>query len=710
MLLTVGAFGGAVRAQDVTGEPIVSGTVILDPIIVNARKIEEEIQRIPFGITVFGPDSIADRNIGEVNDFARDTPGLNAVDVGLRGGNIPNIRGVGSFFPQSPDDASVPVFIDGVPLPVRAQDRELFDVQQIEVLRGPQNSLYGRNAQAGAINITTVSPTFEPSFEARGEFGNQQHRQISAIASGPLTETLAGRIGAQFRSRDGDIPDLSLGDSARDQELTNATGKLLWVPGDATDVTLAVRYGKYDEQPTQGVWGEDPDFPRQFLDTAAELQTETIGAGLTVRHDFGGVNLTTVSGLQRYNSVYRTDDSDGLAFSSLFGLPPVFFNNPNVDFRRLEDTDLQLSQEVRLDGELENGTRWVAGINVFRADFDFDVIFNSSSLPLFGDFANQFTTTSVAGFGEVTVPLSDRMRAIAGLRYTYEVKDFDGTFVDLSQAGPIARATESDSETFNLVTGRAALSYDILPDLTGFVSVARGAKSGGFQLLDTDVTRGFAQSRFDSAFTWSYETGVRGVLFDGIWDVSASAFFNDTKDEHVQVFDFTTFEANIQNIDTQTYGIELETTVRPVTGLTLTGGVALLDTEITASEDPTVQKGNEVPFAPQVTFNIAGQYDHSVKLMGTDGKVYGRVEYQYVGSRTVDPQNSFDLESHDLVNLRAGWKTDNISVHAFVTNLFDESYAETAFLFGNSVVTGNRVSLANPGQPRLFGVGAKVRF
>ena len=706
----IGLAGEAAYGQSASGERDEPDAVLLDPVIVNARKIEEEIQRIPFGITVFGPQSIEREDIGEVRDFARNVPGLNFVDTGLRGSNIPNIRGVGSFFPQSPDDASVPVFIDGIPLPVRAQDRELFDVGQIEVLRGPQNSIYGRNAQAGAINLTTKNPTFEPSFEIGGEAGNLSYRRVSAIASGPLIDNLAGRIGAQYLTRDGDIADINFDDDVRDQDIINATGKLLWLPGDDTDVTLAVRYGNYEEQPTQGAWFEDPNFPQLFLDRTADLDTETLGGGLTVRHDFEKMTLTTVTGVQYYTAEYKTDDTDGLAFGAFLDVPPAFFNDPTVDFRTIRDKDLQLSQELRLDGTLENGTRWLAGINVFRADFDFDMVFNSANIPLNGDFTNSFTTTSAAGFGEVTVPLIDRLRVTGGLRYTYEEKNFDGHFKDLSRAGPVASQSEAGTRTFNLVTGRAALTYDFLPTLTGFASVARGAKSGGFQLLDTDVARGLPQSRFDTAITWSYEAGVRGTLFDGIWDIGASAFFNDTDDEHVQVFDFTTLESIIENVDTETYGVELESAIRPIRGLTLSGGLALLETKITKSDDPSVESGNEVPFAPSVAFNLAGQYEYPVELLGIKGSVFGRTEYQFVGSRTVDPQNSFDLGAFDLVNLRAGWDTEAFSLYAFVNNLFDNTYAETAFLFGDSPITGNRVSFGIPGQPRLYGFGAKFRF
>lgn len=698
----------AAHGQDAAGGATVAEALSLDPVIVTARKIEEDVQRIPFGISVFGAAALEREGITELRDFARNAPGLNLVDSGLRGANLPNIRGVGTFTPQSADDSSVPVFIDGVPLPIRAQDREFFDVQQIEVLRGPQNSLYGRNAQAGAINVTTVDPTFEPFFEIGGEVGNEAHRRLSAIASGGLTETLAGRIGGRFETRDGDFDDLNLGEEVRDQQLLNANGKLLWLPTDDTDVTLAVRYGVYDEVPTQGVWLENPDFPQQFLDRETSFETETIGAGLTVRHDFDAMALTLVSGVQYYRSDFVTDSADGLVLGAITGLPPEAFNDVTADFRTISDEDLQLSQEVRLDGELDNGIRWVTGVNVFHADFDFDVTFNNTGF-VNGDFDNEFTTTSYAGFGEVTVPVTDRLNLIGGLRYTRENKDFEGQFRDLSGTALLARFDESGSEAFNLATGRFAISYDVLPTLTGFASVARGAKSGGFQLLDTDVANGLSQSRFDTAYTWSYEAGLRGTLLDGRWDVSASAFFNDTSNEHLLVFDFTTFESVIENADTETYGIELETAVRPVTGLTLSAGLAWLETEITRSDDPTVSPGNEVPNAPSLSYNLSAEYEHPVQSAGVDGLLFGRVDYQFVGSRTVDPQNNFDLGSYDRVNLRAGFQSGAISVYAFADNVFDETYAETAFLFG-STPDGGRASLANPGQPRLFGLGATIRF
>lgn len=714
MLTTAIALGAAVIPNVVVAqdgeEPGAGDAVPLGAITVNARQVEEPVQQVPFGITVFDTGSIERRGIQETRDFVRSTPGLNFVETGVRVGNLPKIRGVGSLFPIGGDDSSVPVFIDGVPLPVRAQDLRFFDIDRIEVLRGPQNTIFGRNAQAGAILVSTADPTFEPMFEFGLEAGNFPAGQMRALASGPLSETLAGRLGVQVDAREGDVPDDNLGETVRDHAILNANGKLLWLPSDDTEATLAIRYGRYEEEPVGGGLLSDPDFPRQFTDFPTQYDLETIGGGLTLTHELDFATLTSVTGLLHYNSRIRQTNIDGLLFSARAGgaFPPAFFLTPGANFRLIDENELQFSQEVRLNGDLQDGTRWLAGVSVFRADLDTDVFFNSPGF-LVADFEESVESTSYAVFGEVTVPVTDNLRAIGGLRFTHERRDFNSDFTELTGTAAVLAFDQEETQTFNLLTGRAALSYDIVPELTGFAAVSRGAKAGGFQLLDLNVASGRSTNQFDPAFTWSYEAGLRGTLFDDMVDLSISGFFTDTKDEHVQVFDVVALEFFVENLDVETYGVEIESTVRPLDGLALSGGFAFLSTEITASDDPSIAPGNEVPFTPAFTFNLAAQYEHPVDIFGEDGSAFGRVEYQYVGSRTANPQNQFELDPYDIVNLRAGWDGENVSVYGFIDNLLDETYAETANFFAVDP-SGNILASGFPGLPRRFGVGLAVRF
>ena len=695
-----GVIGGDRGSQDA------GNAVTLDPIVVRARSIEEPIREVPFGITVFGADEVSRRDLDDQRAFGRSVPGFNLVDTGLRGSSVPNIRGVGSFLALSADDGSVPVFIDGIPVAQRAQDRELFDVSSIEILRGPQNILYGRNAQAGAIGIRTADPVFEPLFELGGEVANLDAYRVNGLINIPLSPDVAVRVAAQYDTRDGDIPDLNLNQDARDSDVINLNSKLLWLPDDVTDITLAFRYGNYNEEPTQGAFTDNPDFPQLFMDRESSYDQETIGAGLTVRRDFGMFELISLTGYQDYELDFRSDNTDGLALAAQTGLPPEFFDDP--DRRVIQDDGFQISQELRLVGELENGINLVAGAAYFRSELDFDLLFSSTGL-IDGEFNNAFETNSYGVFGEATIPITDRLRVIGGLRYTREDRGFEGNFTDLGGVSPVPAASETGNRTFNLVTGRTALSFDLTPTLTTYATVSRGAKAGGFQLVDLDVSLGAPTSTFEEALTWTYEAGVRGRLLDGRVYVSASAFFNDTKDENLQVFDLTTAQSTIENADTETYGLELEADISITERFSLSGGLALLETEITASPDPTVPEGAELPFSPSVAYNIAATYEQPLNLFAIDGDFFGRVDYQFVGERTIDPQNRVDLSANEVVNLRTGWDTDRFSVYAFAENLLDETFVETAFVSG---VTpgGAPIALGVPSQPRRFGVGVRIRF
>lgn len=695
------ALAMATKAMAQSAEPV----SMLDTIIVTARKVEEPLQRVPFAVTVITDAA----DIRETRRFARETQGLNFAELGVRTANTSNIRGVGSFLPLSFEDSSVPVFVDGVPLPLGAIDIEFFDIERIEILRGPQSSVFGRNAQAGVINITTANPTEDHEVGLGVEVGNFEHRRITGLLNGPLSETFAGRFAVQYNTRDGDIPDLNLGGAARDQDILNINGKLRWTPDAKTEVTLGVRFGDYNEEPTQGVLLENPSFPELSLDMPTDLRVETYGGNLNIRRDLGFGMLTSVTGVQYFQSRLSIDDTDGIIFGALTGFPSFLFNNPDTDFRNIEQDTTQISQELRLDGETASGVRWIAGVEYLSARSNYDQVSNSFRPTglLFGQYRNDFETDSFAAYGEVTVPVSARLEISGGLRVTHEEKKFEARFDDFT--GLAFDTVDIGDDDFTLVTGRAAIAYDLAPTVTVFATVARGAKSGGFQLINPAVAFGIPNGGFDSAATWTYEAGSRGRLFDDRVSYSASVFFNDTDDEHVPIFQAIPFDAFVENLDTETYGGELEVIGEVFDGFSISGGLALLQTEITRSDVPGVAVGNEVPISPALSYAVGGRYERAVTLAGADGVAAASVQYQFVGKRAMDPQNSFELDSYDIVNARLGWDAKGFSIYAFADNIFDAVYASNAIFVAQSPV-GEPVSFGFPGQPRRYGLGATIRF
>ena len=713
--VTMYLFVAGTAAAQTEAEPD-PGPVVLGPITVTARQIEEPIQTVPFGVTAVTREDLQDSGIDDTRDLYRSIPNFNYTDVGLPQSNLLNIRGVGSSSTfLSP---SVTYYVDGVPLPARAFDQQFLDVERIEVLRGPQGTLFGQNAQAGAVNIITAEPTDRPTFEVGGEYGTFDAYRVTATASGPIANRAAGRLHGTFYDRDGDIRNFLFTDpitvasddrTIRERTLAAVSGRLRADLGEDTSASLAGRFQRDRRQPTTGLLLDDPDFPRNALDPRPENDVDAGGGALTVEHFVGDIRLTSITGFQAYDLSQSADITDGFLAGATSGRPPFVFSPAN-SLRRIDEDLTQWSQEVRGDGETAGGLLWVGGISGLYSDFTSVTDITSPRLPN-GTYSADVERFNLAAFGELTIPVTDRLRLIGGLRFTHETNDFNGQFTGRAGGAPgVAAFTESGETEDTLVTGRVALSYDVTPDLTAFATIGRGAKAGGFPFFNQSAAFGIPSEPFESSSTLSYETGVRGTLLASRLGVSASLFFNDTTDEQLFTFNPIAGRFEAENADTRTYGAELELTGRPIDGLSLSGSVALLQTEVTeAATGSAVRDGNEVPYAPEVAASLAGAYLLPAISVGLPGDFVFRAEYQYVGSREIDPANTARLDSYDLVNLRVGLNTERFDIYAFGRNLIDEEFAVSGFLAGTSP-SGSAVIGGVPGSPRTFGVGARIRF
>lgn len=683
--------------------------IALDPVKVTARKREEDIRDVPFGISVVGSEEIERNRVTDNRALGRRIGNLNFIESGVRGFNRLNIRGVGDIGGGfAPDDNSVGYFLDGVPLPLLAIDGDLLGGEQVEVLRGPQNVLFGRNAQGGAINVRTADPADEPEFSLAAEAGNLEQRKVTATASGPLGAGLGGRLALQYRGRDGDVSN-DLGGDVRDIDVANVLGKLKADIGEDTDAELLLRYEFQDEAVLLRAFVEDPAFPRVRLDVEPEQETENLVTGLTLDHDLGAATLTSSTSFYYGDYRFLNDQSDGRLFSAVTGLPPESFDDSSVDFATQDTNEIRLNQELRLAGEV-GILDWLLGGNAFYSDYENDSVFNLAGL-FAGTFDSEIETQSYGGFGGVTLHVTDTLRLGAELRYTYEREAFEGGFVSEPGASPVASNRQNLSDTFDFFTGRVSLSYDLFEEATVYATVARGAKAGGFSSLDTDlaIVPGISVDSFNTARTTSYEVGARGDLSNSRIRYGLSAFFNETKDEQLSAFDFATFTARLENADTETYGGELEVTARPTDDLTLRAAVGVLRTEITSADPDTgADVGGDVPNAPEISFSIGAQYVQPLDGLGLSADLVIGGEYQYVGSQEADIGNTRSLDAYDIINLRLGIVAENLEVYAFADNLLDETYALGAFPF--EAPGSEQVSVGGVGQPRLFGVGAKVRF
>ncbi|MFC5393511.1 TonB-dependent receptor [Bosea vestrisii] len=689
--------------------------IALDEITVTARKIEEGIQRVPLSVTGVSASELANGGIKSSEDLARWVPGFNFTNSGLPFANLLNIRGVGSS--SAVLAPAVNYYVDGIPVPSRVFDQRFLDASQIEVLRGPQGTLFGLNAQAGAVTIATGQPTRNFQGQTGSEIGSYGRREANFTLSGPVSETVSARVAGRLYGYDGDIRNVifsapgtvaSAGRDVREEGLGAISGKVLIQPNAATSVELSAHYRRDLQRPTTGVWLDDPAGPRNAYNPVPKDSVEAGGAGMTIKHDLGWGKLTAITGFHRYQLGLRADIVDGFIANAQTGVPPFAVQAPGVNVRRIDERNTQFTQEVRLDGETAGGVRWVAGVSALHSQFSSTTDITALALAN-GAYTGKVETTNLAAFGEVTVPLTERLRWIGGLRLTSERKQFDGLFLGRPGAVPAAPVfVEAGSTDDVFLTGRTGLSYDLTPSLTTYVTIARGEKPGGYPYYNQFAAMRVPLAAYRSAQTWSYEAGLRGTPFGDRLQLSAAIFYNDTKDEQLFTFNPVAGRFDVQNANTRSHGAELEAKVKLTDNLMVAANLAVLDSEITSAPNRSLV-GNEVPYAPAFTASVAAEYRQPLTLAGIGGSVFGRVEYQHVGCRQIDPANSRKLASYDLVNLRAGWQSERFDVYGYVQNLFDHDYALSAFQ-ASTTSTGRPVFAGVPGTPRTLGLGASFKF
>lgn len=643
--------------------------------------------------------------------LARQVPNFNFVDVGGQSSNLINIRGVGSFFPLAGDDTSVVIYVDEAPQSLYGLRPSTLDVAGIEVLRGPQGTLYGRNTQGGAVNITSNPPTFAPEVILRGEIGSHGYGVSELTANGPLIgHLLAGRLAVRYSTYDGDIPNILVGGDDGALEATAVRGSLLFTPSSDTSATLQVSYGKESDTFPRFLLRDAPDFPVSAVDPRNQVDTEGEGVNFRFMHDFGAVVLNTVSTYQHYDSDQVTDLTDSLVYSKATGLPPAFFSVPGTDLALIGLDESIWTQEVRLSSAKGSAIAWTAGLNYFRSELGVDGT-TDTTLPAFqlvsGSRLNGFTTDSYSAFGEVTVPLAERLKGTVGLRGTYEEKSARYRFDSEGTPGLVPSFSQDSSLEDSFMTGRGALSYDWTRDFTTYVSVASGYVSAGFPLNSVNNPLGKLEPSFPASTSWTYETGFKSEWDGGRGSLKGSLFFNDVKDGHLVVFDQANFLFGITTLDYQSYGGELEARATLLPGLDAWGGLGYTHAELVdvpVGDLSNARSGNQVPNVPEWTTNVGLEYRLPGETVGLPGSFVSRVSHQFVGARAADVANSFDLRSYSMVNARIGWEGRSMEIYGFAYNLFDERYEA----WGQAL--GADVQSVRTGQGRILGIGSVVRF
>jgi iron complex outermembrane recepter protein len=684
-----------------------------DVIIVTANKRAENIQEVPVAVTAIGGEQLQDLGVTDVLDLNALAPSLQIKTDDNAANPKIFIRGIGlnDFNPNTA--SAVAIYTDGVyigsPL---AQMGQFFDLERVEVLRGPQGTLYGRNTTGGAINVISRKPGDEFEADAYVEYGSYNSVTTEAGVGGPIVPGVLGyRVAGTYVTNDGYTLNRLTGNYGNDADRGSLRGTLSWTPAENIEGLFQVRYGRskggsilaYNRSlfpATAQATGPDgfcaPGFYTSgectdlagYANTSTNLyqgdyhlegkdEVETYGASATVTWDLGDMSLISVSG---YDHADRDDLEDTDAGPT------------DIVTARYRAKQWAASEELRLQSNGDNVLDWVLGVYLAHDDLDsnsyLDVfrVANSgdpaTDLPQgIGVFGWPFTqeTDSYAVFGQVDYDITDRLTATVGLRYSADDKSFryDATYASVPDTGASSLFVVDDSKKFDSVSGRLGLKYQFTDDLNAYASYNRGFKSGGF--FGGQTTDPAALTPYDDEIMDAYEVGLKSELFNGLVTANLAAFFYDYQDLQVYTLlvDPNT-QLTVQNFtnasNAEVSGFEAELTASPMDGLDLSLSASLLDAKYkNFQSDGDDYSGNTLPNAPETSVNASARYEFA--LFGGDASAQGDVAYRtkvYYDTRNIERLSDGD---RTFVNLRFGWKptSGNWEFGLFGRNIFDET-------------------------------------
>ncbi len=808
----------------------------VEEVVVTARKRTENLQDVPIAISAIDQATIERAGIERAGDFISLIPNVTLVDSGNVGDTQVSIRGVVSTRDAESTFAYV---VDGIlSTNPNSFNEELFDIQQIEVLKGPQGALYGRNAVAGAVLVTTQAPGNEFEGRVSGGAANNNGYKANAMISGPLVEdTLLARLAVSTRQTDGFYSNRFTGaDDAVDYlEDSSARARVIWNVNDALSLDFRGGYSKAESGAINfNAAFAIPQFvdvlgsPEYFKDVneldfgfmfnvPGENEQETTELAVKADWDLGFADL---SASLAYNELEEYLMSDGTSASfygyeltdacqsdratlnsftrpDLFGdvLAPFLVLPPGQDFEGVygpytatacdgyqyqERNQEDLSFDARLSSPGDQPLRWIGGVYLAQIEREVVVAYGADQgqgftrapyVPATGRnptdllFWDDFSTSVYAVYGQIEIDLSETLELAFAARYDREEREVENQVPNVSNSGlninlldPVtgapgplnpAYASNPDGipdrdQSYSQFQPKVSLNWAATDNINLYASYGVGFRSGGFNSVGTEdlinywfnagyggpgetVGAGLSVTdEYDKEVSEAWELGVKSEFLERRLRLNASVFRTDVEDN--QFFEFFAgpfgLLRSVTTIDEiYVQGVEADFTFLAAPGLSLYGGIGLLDSEIVKNRNRPLSEGNEVPQAPDTTANLGVEW---VLPLGGSLDLVSRLDWQYVGEtwfhtlqgeQTPTIWNAFfgpgfnqdfsksSRDPYDTIDLRIGLEAESWSLTAWGRNLTDEEYLQEVIPapeFGGS--------FDHPSALRAYGLDFSYRF
>lgn len=671
----------------------------LEAVTVTAEKRPAALQNVPASISAITGDQIDDAGIQSISEIANLVPNLHIFTWGGRRNNHIFMRGVGATY----GEPAVGFYVDGVGYTSDGMfDMDLFDVERVEVLRGPQGTLYGRNALAGVINIVTRQPTNETEARVSAGAGKFGQRELKGSLRTPLVEDrLFLGLSASATWHDGYVDNMHLGKKADDRNDQSLRASLRWTPTTNLDATLSLdaerfRGGAYPLGPLQEI-SDHPERVRN--DFSGHDNRDSFGSSLSLNWNTPpDVRVTSITG-------WRDWENDGGGDTD--GSPLDIVRESTREDRK------QLTQELRLASpETESMLRWMAGLYYYQEDngittrsrFGSDAVaMGFVPAPMDSLLVADKDDQGYAVFGQLDYRITDHITLTTGLRRDHDRRrvrmhtrmEMGGTPI------PGSEGALNDRRIFKEWLPKVALAYKPDDNTLWYANATKGYRAGGFNtLMNVDPD----DANFDPERSINYEAGLKWSGWQKRLSLNLALFRVNLTDQ--QVIQLT---PNIGSVvrnagESHSQGLEVELMLRPAPGWDFNAGFSHTNARFDEYRDDVRgvdYAGNRVPLVPREMFNLALQ---NRRPLGASAVLFSRLELQRIGDFHWDTANTLKQGAYNLVNLRLGVEGDTWEAYLWGRNLLDEGYAEFAYDFPG---LGPR---AQAGRPRTVGVTVNARF
>lgn len=713
LISSFGAVSAASAAEPVGGDP-----PEVEEIVVTAERRESTLQDTPIALNAVGGQQIETRGIQSLERLSQSVPNVRFNTVADQA--VITIRGIGARTNNAGGDPSVAFHIDGVYISrLAAANGSFFDLERVEVLRGPQGTLYGRNATGGAINVISRAPTVgEWSGRADAVYGSYDRKALRAALNIPVGETAALRVSGLYDVRDGYVKQLGAGDDRNDDRNSQIKAQLRWTPNENIDLiirsTFTRKWGSGPSQklltinrpvfgssltaPPPAGYGVGPLIRDPYVvneNEVARLRTESSVQSATLVVDnldlgpLGPAQWTSIVAYQDFSESF-TNDNDGTE---------VFIAN-NKPFTQTAE---QWTAETRLASQSDGAFDWMVGAYYLSEDATDDII-AQIRLPI-GVVLNAAPyadgeSRSYAAFGQGTFHIDDRWSVTGGLRYTHDEK----TTASLPSLGPRIFTYREDS--WSAVTGKLGVQFRPSEGLLYYGSVSRGYKAGGYALN---------QPAFDPEFIWAYELGAKATLFDRRLVLNTSAFYYDYTD--LQVPELVGLTQIIRNAaSAEIKGVELDAVLRLTSELRVDASLSWLEakfSDFTLADEafpaagPVDLSGQPLPNSPKWSGSFGVEYRFDLEGLGS---LTPRIDIQWTSKYRFRP---FGVEPYDVqegyakVDFNIHWEDQEgrLFVDVFGSNIGDKTTYNSVLV--NSLVNQWQAVVASPS---MYGVRLGYSF